>query len=194
MMSLSKKYIFLFETIKIQDSVAWNLNYHNDRIVRSIGKLPNFNLEKILSLDKPGLFRAKVIYDLNGDLVNLEFHTYKMKEFRDFHLVNIDFDYDKKYFDRNGIDTAKSNFDEIIMVKNSLITDTSIANLAVYKNSHWFTPKTPLLFGTTRQRLLNENKIIEGDLSVNDLLNAKRLAIFNAMIGFYEVQNFKIFY
>lgn len=191
-MSLSKKSIFLFETIKIQDGIAQNLIYHEQRIQNSINFSSKFNLEQILYTKKQGLIRAKVVYDLNGELVSVDFFEYKMKKFHTFQLVNIDFNYDKKYLDRSNIEAIKGSFDEVIMVKNSLITDTSIANVAIFKNSHWITPKSPLLNGTTRQRLLDENKIIQDDLCVDDLLNVKRLAIFNSMIGFYEVQKFEI--
>ena len=78
------------------------------------------------------------------------------------------------------------------MLKNSLITDTSIANLAIFDGKKWLTPKTPLLNGTTRARLLESGFLSQEDINVTMLLNAKKLGIMNAMMGFVELGEFKI--
>ena len=76
---------------------------------------------------------------------------------------------------------------EAIFVKDDLITDSSIANIACLIDNQWLTPKTPLLQGTCRQRLLDEKKLILADISVEDFNKAKKLAFFNALTGFYEL-------
>ena len=77
------------------------------------------------------------------------------------------------------------------MLKNSLITNTSIANL-IFDGKKWLTPKTPLLNGTTRARLLESGFLSQEDINVTMLLNAKKLGIMNAMMGFVELGEFKI--
>ena len=52
--------------------------------------------------------------------------------------------------------------------------------------------KTPLLKGTSRQRLLQSGFLTPKDISKNELLNAKKIALMNAMIGFVELDKFKI--
>ena len=193
-MNLSKKSIFLFETIKIQNGNVLNLDFHIKRAQNSVLKELKFDFTKILKLKSEGIYRAKVIYNQNGELVSVEYFPYKMRDFYEFKLINISFSYDKKYLDRSHIEKAKNGFDEIIMMKNSLITDTSIANLAIFDESHslWLTPKTPLLKGTSRQRLLQNGFLTPKDISKNELLNAKKIALMNAMIGFVELDKFKI--
>ncbi|EAH8299237.1 aminotransferase class IV [Campylobacter fetus] len=195
-MNSYKKSIFLFETIKIIDKEICNLNFHIKRAENSTINGLKFDFKDILQPSFNGTIRAKVIYDINGNLKNVEYFPYEIRNFYEFKLVNIDFDYDKKYLDRSKIEAVKSNFNEIIMIKNSLITDTSIANIAVFDsyNDTWLTPKTPLLKGTTRDRLLQNRFLKQKDIDLNDLLKTKRFAIMNAMIGFLELKLFKFSY
>ena len=181
-------------TIKIQNGNVLNLDFHIKRAQNSVLNELKFDFAKILKLKSDGIYRAKVIYDQNGELVSVEYFPYKMRDFYEFKLINISFSYDKKYLDRSHIEKAKNGFDEIIMMKNSLITDTSIANLAIFDESLglWLTPKTPLLKGTSRQRLLQNGFLTPKDISKNELLNAKKIALMNAMIGFVELDKFKI--
>ena len=72
----------------------------------------------------------------------------------------------------------------ISIVQNNLVRDTSIANIALFKNGRWLTPKEPLLCGTTRARLLIEKKIFEADITPKELCQAQKIALLNAMIGF----------
>ena len=69
-----------------------------------------------------------------------------------------------------------------------MLTDTSIANIALYKEGKWFTPKYPLLKGTRRAGLLAEG-IIEEDIVMADSLHKyEKIRLFNAMISFGEVE------
>ena len=133
-------------------------------------------------------YRCRVIYDE----VDIEVHyipytpTYKTS----YQLIPIDFSYADKYLDRTEIDQVMNGLEkgcEAIFVKNNLITDSSIANVACLIDHQWLTPKTPLLQGTTRQRLLDEKKLILADISVEDFNKAQKLAFFNALTGFYEL-------
>jgi len=71
-----------------------------------------------------------------------------------------------------------------LIVKNSLITDTSIANIAFFDSIRWVTPALPLLKGTTREKLLREGKIFEENIHVDDLERFSKVALMNAMIDF----------
>lgn len=99
----------------------------------------------------------------------------------------------KKYLDRENLDNLfekKEDCDEIIIVKNEIVTDTSIANIAVFYEGQWLTSKECLLKGTTRTRLLEERKIIEKDISLDMLKNASQIALMNAMIGFDIIEHY----
>ena len=72
------------------------------------------------------------------------------------------------------------------MVKNGLLTDSYYANIALYKNGVWYSPKTPLLAGTQRSRLIQNEKLVLIDIAVSELFEFEKIKIFNAMIPFSE--------
>ena len=75
--------------------------------------------------------------------------------------------------------------DDILIIKDLLVTDTSIANIAFETSGgEWITPKNPLLKGTTRARLLDEGKLKEADIRVHELRSFTKVALLNAMIDF----------
>jgi len=184
---------YFFETIRCDDFEVFNLHYHNQRISRTIGL--NIDLQEYIYPPTDHLLRVKVIYSKNG-IEKIDYYKYTPKEIKVLKIIEDDkIEYNCKYLNRESIDnlySKKSIADEIIIVKNKLITDTSIANIAIYKENRWLTPKQPLLKGTTRARLLEEEIVYEAELSVEDLKNASKIALLNAMIGFKEIDNFTI--
>lgn len=76
----------------------------------------------------------------------------------------------------------------MLIVRNGRLTDTSIANVALWNGTEWHTPSFPLLKGTHRQRLLDEGRIVERDITVDDLSLYSRVRLFNAMISFGEIE------
>ena len=77
----------------------------------------------------------------------------------------------------------------MIFVKNGIVTDTSIANIAIFYENSWITSTQCLLKGTTRARLIEEKKLIEKDISLEMLKNASQIALMNAMIDFDIIKN-----
>jgi 4-amino-4-deoxychorismate lyase len=174
-----------FETIKCDDYEVFNLEYHNKRIANTIGL--NINLQEYVYPSSPELLRCKVIYN-KDEILDVQYFPYKRKEINSFKLVFDDgIDYSKKYLNRDDLDKLyekKDDGDEIIIVKNNIVTDTSIANIAIYYENTWITSKNCLLKGTTRDRLINEKFLIEKDISVKMLKQANKIALMNAMIDF----------
>lgn len=195
-MNCSKKPILLFETIKVSEARFWHIKYHQRRADLACGGL-KFDIEKVLQnaineADSNKTYRAKLIYDTNGDFKSLELYPYTPHQMYKFRLVEVDFEYGKKYLDRSKIDeiyAQKGDCDDIIMIKNHLITDTSIANVAIYIDE-WLTPRTPLLAGTTRARLIDSGFLKPSDININMLKNAQKFAVMNAMLGFKELHKF----
>ena len=180
-----------FETIKCDDFEVFNLDYHQKRVASTIGL--NLNLAEYIYPTSSKLLRCKLIYSENG-VEDVQYFEYKKKEIKSFKLVFDDaIDYSKKYLDRSCIDKLcekKQNADEIIIVKNDLLTDTSIANIAIFDGQNWLTPKIALLEGTTRARLLEEKMIFEKDITVDMLKAAKKIALMNAMIDFDVLEDY----
>ncbi len=186
------------ETIRVEDGIAFNLEYHQQRLnhtLTSFGITTDIALSTLIIPPPEGLFRCRIVYD--GHDIDISYHPYSARVFRSLQAVICDdIEYSFKYADRGPIDrlfTQRADSEDIAIVKNGLITDTSIANLAFYDGSKWFTPKTPLLHGTTRQRLLDEGKLVTRDIHLESIADYQKIAVMNAMVGFLEVENGIIF-
>lgn len=183
----------LFETIFIKDGEAKNLHYHNRRMNQSRTQLFNsaktINIQDVLSIPlafSKDIVKCKIIY--NNEFKDVSFVKYKKRNIDKFFLIDVhNIDYNHKYFNRNAIEKLKQGIkqnEEIIIVKNNLITDTSFSNLAFFDGSNWFTPTSPLLKGTKREFLIENNKIKEAHIHINDLHNFKYFKLVNAMLDF----------
>lgn len=182
------------ETIRCVDGVALNLPYHQARLDRSLSTLnaeQTFNLKGVITPPKEGLFRCRFLYDPLRYTV--EFLPYTVRSVASLKLVYDDsIEYPLKYADRKGLDALyelRGECDDVLIVKNALLRDTTIANIALRIDNRWLTPKNPLLAGTTRARLLEEGFVIEAELTADDIAKADRVAVMNAMVGFIEVEN-----
>jgi 4-amino-4-deoxychorismate lyase len=103
-------------------------------------------------------------------------------------------EYQFKFTDRNWLNEAlkKSGTDEIIIVQNNIIKDGNYANLVFFNGIEWHTPKHPLLLGTHRARLIEQNKIIEKNITLTDLGNYSSLKFINAMMLWEESPEIEI--
>jgi len=185
------------ETIKIKDGKVMGLSYHQARMERTIHHFfPQVTEETMPSLasllalkDDMAFYKARVVYGERG-VEAIEYAPYSMRAIRSLQVVKCDdIDYTYKSCDRtalNNLVAQKGNFDEIIIVKNGLVTDTSFTNIAIFDGTNWLTPKHPLLKGTKRAALLEQGMLQEADITVADLKAAKKVCLFNAMIEFGE--------
>jgi len=182
-----------FETIKCNDNEIFNVEYHEKRIAKTIGK--NFNLREYIYPINNDLLRCKVIYN-EDEIIDVSYTPYSTKTIRNFQLIYDDLiEYNFKYQNREYITKLfekKKNADEIIIIKNNFVTDTSIANIAIYLEDQWFTPKKPLLVGTTRARYLDQILIKEREISVEMLQKAEKIALLNAMIDFKVIDEYTL--
>ncbi len=183
--------MYYFETIKCEDFEVFNLPYHEKRIASTIGL--NLNLQEYIYPPSKDFLRCKVIYNEEG-IEDVLYFKYKKREIKSFKILLDDkIEYSKKYLNRNSIDILfekKENCDEIIIIKNGLVTDTSIANIAIFDGTSWITSSAPLLYGTTRAILLEDKTIFEKNITIDMLKEAKKIALMNAMIGFDILEDY----
>ena len=185
------------ETIKIKSGRAMLLGYHQARMERTIRRFfPRLAVSAMPGLEQiveatadMELYKARIVYGEQGvELV--EYVPYSMRQMHSLKVVcDDDIEYSYKSTDRsrlNALVEKKGCCDEIVIIKNGLVTDTSFTNIAIYDGTSWLTPKHPLLAGTKRACLLDRGAIKEADITINDLMRAKRLRLFNAMIDFGE--------
>lgn len=182
-----------FETVKCEDGAAYNLEYHCRRIARTI--MININLQEYILPINDDFLKCKVIYDKYG-VLDVLYEPYVKRLIKSFKIIHDDtIEYKHKSVHRESIETLyekKGNADEIIIVKNGWITDTSIANIAIFDGSNWLTPAVPLLRGTTQERLIENKELIQANISVDMLKNAKKIALLNAMVGMNILENYTL--
>jgi 4-amino-4-deoxychorismate lyase len=175
------------ETLLITDKIE-NLRYHNERFNKTRKKffnLPQDDLKNYVAVIPNK--RVRVLYD--DKIRKIEYFDLVQREFKRFKTVfNDDIEYSYKYENRDKLNSLKPvGYDEIIIVKNGLVTDTTISNLAFLYKNEWLTPKTPLLKGTKRAELLDKKLIKETDIEAKDLKKFNKFAMLNAIVGFYEI-------
>jgi 4-amino-4-deoxychorismate lyase len=162
-----------------------------DHTFSHFGKEDSIDLAKIykhLDHNEDGLFKLRIVYDLDKK-VRTQMIPYAIPELNDFQLVeNNSFDYSFKSEDRRELEKMKmkSRAEEIIIVKNNHITDTSYSNLLFKKGKDWFTPSTYLLNGVQRQNLLKQKKIKETEITLQNLKEFSHFQLINALNDFDE--------
>lgn len=183
------------ESIKIEDQKAFLLDLHQKRVNQTFahfGKEGSINLAKIfknLEHDEDGLYKLRIVYDLDKKFTT-QLIPYAIPEIENFQLVeNNSYDYSFKFEDRKEFERmkAKAKTEEIIVVKNNHITDTSYTNILFLKGKEWFTPTTYLLNGVMRQHLLHEKKIKETEITLQNIKEFSHFQLINAMNDFDDM-------
>lgn len=185
----------LIETIQVYNGTVLHGEYHRRRIHQSrqnlLGCTDTLHLDPVLDIPQKfseGQVKCRVIYDrvIHG----VTFSYYTPMPVRNLKLVYSDtIQYSYKYENREEINRLRSQrgeCDEILIVKHDRITDTSFSNVAFFDGNKWTTPATPLLKGTCRQRLLDNNILTEGDISVNDLPSFTHVSLINSMLQLHD--------
>lgn len=177
------------ESIKVEHQKMHLLEFHQHRVNQTFshfGKMGSLDLMAIfkkLDLDEDGFFKFRIAYDLNKNY-NCSLIPYALPEVESFALVEANqLDYAFKFEDRKELDRLKNSAktEEIILVKNNHLTDTSISNLIFLKDKTWYCPDTHLLNGVMRQSLLKSKKIKECPITLQNLKDFSHFKIINAM-------------
>jgi 4-amino-4-deoxychorismate lyase len=190
-----------FESICINDGVAENLHFHQARVNKTLNAFDasqhSIDLTKIIQqlvLPTVGLFKLRISYDLNGNY-EAKCNPYQYKQINDFALVDIKgHRYDYKYANRDWINEALAQYgkDEIIIHDDGLIKDCSYTNIVFFDGANWYTPESPLLEGTQREKLIQEGIITPKALYVSEVPNFQKFKCINAMIHWDIAVEYKI--
>ena len=185
----------LFETLKVVNKKTLNVSFHNERMNRSRYELfscrNELNLNEVVEIPNDitkDVYRCKVIY--SDTIKDVEFRKYIPRTIEHLKIVYSDeIDYSFKYLDRKIFDELliKNNCQEnedILIVKNGRVTDTSYSNVVLFDGKEWHTPKYPLLEGTKRAKLLYDKRILEKDVMIYDLKHYEQIILINAMLEF----------
>ncbi len=186
----------LFETIKLQNKKLFNIEYHNERMNNSrrnlFGTEDKINLEEVIKIPdgiSNNAFKCRVVY--SEKITDIEFQPYYEKKVNSLQAINVDWiDYSYKYLDRSNLQKllCKCIADDVLIIKNGFVTDTTYSNVVFYDGKNYFTPNTPLLKGTKREKLLREGIIKETEIKISDINNYKSLFLINAMLDIDEAK------
>lgn len=188
--------MFYIETIRLSYGCCNDLRYHRSRVLSSVDNtsvwLEIENAVKRMEerYKSNALVKCSITYD-NAGISDVTCNDYARRCIKA--LVPIEaphIDYSLKYADRMELDALKRNlcpYEEPVIVKNGLITDTTFSNVVVEdENGRLFTPKVPLLCGTMRERLLDLGLVNLSDISVEELPRYRKVHLVNAMNGLGE--------
>lgn len=180
----------LLETIKLYQKKLWNIEYHNERMNQSRKELygcsDSLNLESIIKIPSEisdGLFKCRVIY--TDKILDVDIMPYATRAINSLQIVHAnELEYNHKYEDRSTLQKllCKCTASDVIIIKNGFVTDTSYSNIVFYDGVKYFTPSTPLLKGTKREKLLKEGTITEEEIKLNDIQKYKSVFLINALM------------
>ncbi len=191
----------LLETIKFENGKFANLELHQERMNRSqkelfgresiinlVSELKMFLAKSRTSYINHKIYKCRIVY--SKTLQNIELLPYSSPSIKSLKIVNDDsINYNFKFENREKINqlfAKRKNSDEILIVKNGLITDTSFCNILFFNGKKWLTPEKPLLKGIQRQFLLNNEIIETANISPNDLHNFTKARLVNSLIEFED--------
>ncbi|AEE13995.1 hypothetical protein Thena_0349 [Thermodesulfobium narugense DSM 14796] len=183
------------ETIKLYNSNYFNLEYHQRRVDLTQKKffgISNLDLERILPDPEDfarGVYKLRIVY--SEKLESVDISKYNVKSLKALRLVfSNEIDYSYKFSDRGIFDNLKKcckSFEEILIIKNNLVTDTSFSNIALYKNGIWYTPESYLLNGTKRQSYLDKGILKEAEITLEKIFLYEKISLINAMLDLGDI-------
>ncbi|MEP7321541.1 MAG: aminotransferase class IV [Saprospiraceae bacterium] len=185
----------LFESIKVSEGEIYHWELHRQRMYSSLHNI--YGEEHILEAiertfsEKPshGLYKLRIIYDHRR--FQMEYNPYVIRTIRKLYLKHHDtIIYDHKYSDRTQLNQLTQNLladEDILIIKNGMLTDSSYSNVALFDGSHWFTPSQPLLKGIKRKWLIDQHEMLEKDIMESEIRNYKKIAFINAMMDLGEL-------
>ncbi len=178
------------ETICIKNGIVQEIEAHRKRMRQtalhfgfSAPELPDLSARIPPELAESNKIKCSVVY--HKEIISVQYSDYRSKTINSLKLVEADLDYSFKYSDRATLKALlqeRGDCDEILIVKDNRITDTSFSNVVFRKENDFFTPNTYLLNGIKRQKLLLKKRIRERPITVDDLRYFDKIYLINAML------------
>jgi 4-amino-4-deoxychorismate lyase len=181
----------LIETIRLLDGKFYNLPYHTARMTRAWKEIFHLNYQWSLSdvlkeqiVPKSGFFKCRIIYDTKFQ--GIAFEPYQMRNVVSLKMThNNTISYAHKFKDRTVLENQfaeRGNCDDVLIIRNGLVTDTSYANILFKRNNEWFTPELCLLPGTMRQQLIDQKRVRIESISAEQIRLFEKFKLINSMM------------
>lgn len=183
-----------FETLLAQDGSVRHFEYHRQRMERTLRAngltVPHSDWFVRLEQELAGLAKerespSRLHVDYDGSTWSVQTGSAPSRPIRTLRLVEDNrISYPYKSTDRSQLDrlfALRGEADDVLIVKEGHLTDTSIANLLLLRHGEWFTPRQLLLLGTTQVRLVDELHLQFVPIAPRELECYEQLWIINAL-------------
>lgn len=192
----------LVESICIENKELQLIDLHNQRLNRSLqelfGCIATIDLAQIVQIPTKlnnQQYKCRVTTN-DGQNFEYEIIPYQQRIIQSLQIVHCnEIDYHIKTSNRNKLDelfAKRQGSDDILIVRNYLLTDSWAANILLYNGIQWVTPQEPLLKGVQREHLLQLGKISEQRIPIDSLIRYQKIKLVNAMIDFDRAPEIEI--
>ena len=186
------------ETIRVEGGEAPLLSLHQTRLDNTLRACcgdgaPPVDLPGIVNglAFTPRRMKVRVVYGCDG-VAEVTCEPYRLRHIGSLKVVCDDtVDYAFKRTDRRCLQrltAMRDTCDDVLIVRNGLITDTSFSNIALLVDGRWLTPARPLLAGVMRRRLIAGGILRESNLTIDDVGRATSIRLTNAMTDWGEME------
>lgn len=178
------------ESIHVKQGVAELISYHQARynacMQYHFPNAPKANLSELLKHAPATEQTYKLRIEYSHKIEKIEFIPYQTRCIESLKLIEVeDLKYDWKYADRSHIDSLQTKIanQEIIIVQNCLVTDSSYSNLVFERKGKLYTPRKPLLYGVRREKLIQTGKIHLTDISASEISSYEFVYLINGLLS-----------
>ncbi len=190
------------ESIRVEEGSVQDLVYHNRRVARTISSywrdVPTPDLDRYCeeAIKREGRFISKGVFKLRiiytDTIISHTIEPYYARQIKSLKIVeDNNIDYSFKFEDRGSVETLfklREQCDDVLIVKNGFITDTSYCNIIFEKDGILYTPDSPLLAGTKREKFLERGMILEKKIRPCDIKRYDKVYLINSMLNFTPVE------
>lgn len=178
------------ESIALDHGIFKNIELHQHRIRETLNQFfPGSSIEldnELLSnFPEDGYYKCRIVY--SDTIETIEFIPYTIRGTQALKVVvDNSIDYSFKFHNRERINylfQQREDCDDILIVKNGFVTDSSYSNIIFFDGKRWVTSDTPLLNGIMRRHLLHMKKIFETRITIDDLQQFQSFKLINSLVG-----------
>lgn len=191
---MPKQTPLFIETIRLEGGKPQGLDYHQARLERTRNAMgwqsPLLLLDHLPKSSVPyERCKWRIVY--GEEIIETSITPYTARPIRHIKLVEAELDYTYKSTDRSDLEACfaqRGDADEVLIVRDGLLTDTSIANIALGDDQgQWLTPARPLLEGTIRSTLIEQGVLMPYYLTTESLSRYPYIRLFNALNPWGEI-------
>ncbi|URA09656.1 aminotransferase class IV [Thermospira aquatica] len=183
-----------FETICLEKDGFHLLAYHqkrlNDVFLKFYPGEKPWELKKLLQPVPKVQTKTKCRFVYGKDGYQIFYEPYTLRRIEKVRILEKDISYPYKFTDRAEFEKYASlckDGEMVVFSREGHITDSLVSNVVFFDGKHWITPTTYLLNGVKRQFYLEKHRILEKEITIQDMKSYTHIGFINAMIDLEEL-------